>query len=582
MFNNKFSRVLPHPGYNVGGGIGEAALLGAAFGGGKALVTGEDILQGALLGGATGAVTGGVFGGAGGSAASEVQNQVADTALNTTVEGLTNTAADQVANSSLNMMNPYAAEIGGANLTSALPQVTQLTNQGITGLGGMQAIPQAAEQAVQTANAGLTGLNTAVGQGGLSVGNTGAVGNVSNAGIVSSGAPTSTTDFLSQPGIDLRNYTSPDTMLGEGLDWWADQGTAGRAMYAGLGGAAVGSMEPIPVPEEEKQKSKLAGYDPQRFTPYMPSQPDPYYRAQYAAQGGVMNSYAQGGIAALAQGGMGNNLNFPQGRQDSTQYATPTQLPASASVINADYEAATDPYSGSPIKMAGGGLSGLMWPNQSQSNGDQVYYDSKVGKYYTNGEVPGSGLGKIMGLYMNKGEVPRNYISGFNNSAQTVQPQITPNVYQQEQYAPTAMPSIPQAMPSYNYSLADSLPLLQATNPGIAAMYATPSAPVEEKAQGGIAGYNLGGYAAGGNPRLLKGPGDGMSDNIPATIGGRQPARLADGEFVVPADVVSHLGNGSTDAGAKHLYNMMDKVRKARTGNKKQGKQIKPAKYMPA
>jgi hypothetical protein len=71
-----------------------------------------------------------------------------------------------------------------------------------------------------------------------------------------------------------------------------------------------------------------------------------------------------------------------------------------------------------------------------------------------------------------------------------------------------------------------------------------------------------------------------MSDNIPATIGGRQPARLADGEFVVPADVVSHLGNGSTDAGAKHLYSMMDKVRKARTGNKKQGKQIKPEKYL--
>jgi hypothetical protein len=73
-----------------------------------------------------------------------------------------------------------------------------------------------------------------------------------------------------------------------------------------------------------------------------------------------------------------------------------------------------------------------------------------------------------------------------------------------------------------------------------------------------------------------------MSDNIPAVIGGRQPARLADGEFVVPADVVSHLGNGSTDAGAKHLYKMMDKVRKARTGTKKQGKQINPNKFMPA
>ena len=95
---------------------------------------------------------------------------------------------------------------------------------------------------------------------------------------------------------------------------------------------------------------------------------------------------------------------------------------------------------------------------------------------------------------------------------------------------------------------------------------------------GGIA--SLGGYSDGG--RMLKGPGDGMSDNIPATIGGKQPARLADGEFVVPADVVSHLGNGSTDAGAKQLYSMMNKVRKARTGNPKQGRQIQAGKYLPA
>jgi hypothetical protein len=93
-------------------------------------------------------------------------------------------------------------------------------------------------------------------------------------------------------------------------------------------------------------------------------------------------------------------------------------------------------------------------------------------------------------------------------------------------------------------------------------------------------GGHLGGYSDGG--RMLKGPGDGMSDNIPATIAGKQAARLADGEFVVPADVVSHLGNGSTDAGAKQLYAMMNRVRKARTGNPKQGKQIKPAKYMAA
>jgi hypothetical protein len=97
-------------------------------------------------------------------------------------------------------------------------------------------------------------------------------------------------------------------------------------------------------------------------------------------------------------------------------------------------------------------------------------------------------------------------------------------------------------------------------------------------ADGGIS--SLGGYSDGG--RMLKGPGDGMSDSIPGVIGGKQPARLADGEFVVPADVVSHLGNGSTDAGAKQLYSMMDKVRKARTGKKAQGKQINPRKYVPA
>jgi hypothetical protein len=96
-------------------------------------------------------------------------------------------------------------------------------------------------------------------------------------------------------------------------------------------------------------------------------------------------------------------------------------------------------------------------------------------------------------------------------------------------------------------------------------------------AGGGVA--DLGSYSDGG--RLLKGPGDGMSDHIPATIGAKQPARLAEGEFVVPADVVSHLGNGSTDAGAKQLYKMMDNIRKARTGNPKQGKQINPDKFTP-
>lgn len=97
--------------------------------------------------------------------------------------------------------------------------------------------------------------------------------------------------------------------------------------------------------------------------------------------------------------------------------------------------------------------------------------------------------------------------------------------------------------------------------------------------------YAMGGpiaFAKGGHQGYLNGDGDGMSDSIPATIEGKQPARLADGEFVIPADVVSHIGNGSSKAGSKRLYAMLDRVRKARVGTTKQGKQIKPEKYMPA
>ena len=99
----------------------------------------------------------------------------------------------------------------------------------------------------------------------------------------------------------------------------------------------------------------------------------------------------------------------------------------------------------------------------------------------------------------------------------------------------------------------------------------------------GLAALERGGVANNKAPveGYLDGPGDGMSDSIKATIDGHQPARLADGEFVIPADVVSHLGNGSSKAGAKVLYAMMDNIRKARTGNPKQGKEINPKKFLP-
>jgi hypothetical protein len=99
----------------------------------------------------------------------------------------------------------------------------------------------------------------------------------------------------------------------------------------------------------------------------------------------------------------------------------------------------------------------------------------------------------------------------------------------------------------------------------------TQAAPIPA-AQGGIM------QAAKG--RYLRGETDGMADKIPSSIDGVQPAALSHGEFVIPADVVSHLGNGNSDAGAQQLYKMMDRVRKDRTGTTKQGKKINPGKYL--
>ena len=83
-------------------------------------------------------------------------------------------------------------------------------------------------------------------------------------------------------------------------------------------------------------------------------------------------------------------------------------------------------------------------------------------------------------------------------------------------------------------------------------------------------------------PRYLDGAGDGMSDSIKANIGGMQEARLADGEFVVPADVVADLGNGSSNAGAERLYSMMDRIRQARHGTTKQPPEVNVNKTLPA
>jgi hypothetical protein len=138
--------------------------------------------------------------------------------------------------------------------------------------------------------------------------------------------------------------------------------------------------------------------------------------------------------------------------------------------------------------------------------------------------------------------------------------------FTQAQYVPkSAEPATPMS--------AEGLATLNAANPARQERTRPGGPPVRTMAAGGLASLKEGEY--------LDGASDGMADEVPARIDGKQEARLSDGEFVIPADVVSHLGNGNSDAGAKMLKSMMDRVRKARTGNEKQGKQIDPNKFLP-
>jgi hypothetical protein len=224
-------------------------------------------------------------------------------------------------------------------------------------------------------------------------------------------------------------------------------------------------------------------------------------------------------------------------------------------------------YKGTPTNAFGyGPQSNLGLAGIGIGSGLTAAMQAERDKYAPPGLTPYTGILSKYDPYTAKGvQYPTQYSEGgIAALAMGGQPNQMYPMSQQEHtnfMDPTQLPA--NAMEVRNYE--------PATNP----MTGNMTRPM---ASGGIT--SLGSYSDGG--RLLKGPGDGMSDNIPATIADKQPARLADGEFVVPADVVSHLGNGSTDAGAKNLYKMMDKVRKARTGNPKQGRQINPNKYIPA
>ena len=321
---------------------------------------------------------------------------------------------------------------------------------------------------------------------------------------------------------------------------------------------------------------------------------------------------ANGGLSTLTDGRVALNAAYPQsGTVDATQYATPYQMPTSAENLAASYEMATSPYSGEPIRMAEGGDSKNAVAQYNQMIADRAALEYTKPeqfqqKYYPTPapaapEAPktdqnfGGGVKGLYQYYLGR-QPTADEAAQYSNvitSTGTATPEEAAYFRQYvggEQattgFKPTgtdpfSTPSLSlgdprmglMGLPTYNYNPQT----MQYTKTGsmqpsydqgtLQQMFADYQArQMRSDTSGGAAGgmmpYDLGGYSDGG--RLLKGPGDGVSDSIPATIGNKQPARLADGEFVVPARIVSELGNGSTDAGARKLYGMMDRIQKKR------------------
>ena len=508
--------------------------IGAVVGGGSAALQKKDILQGALMGGVTGAVSGGI----GSLAAAPVEAGVASGVGDAGFGALTNTGS----------------VASGVNaFESALPG----TAGSIGGVGAMAPMAGASTAPMGLASAYDTAL-------------TGAGSNAGQA------MPTPPSTPSSNP-----LFANPMKYLGD------------NKMSIGLAGLA-GSMAPnASQPNTGQEDVTIHPYTYSAgLNPGYTGAGTPYFNQHYnalptytAKEGGIMR-LASGGNAVDAYnaklmnnaqqeyvnspqlGAFRSHFNDPIANASSTndlyqqylnrpadptgiaanQYASPAEITrsilSSPEYLNANPGAVapaalTGPLAFDPVSHRYVGTAAAAAAATTPNTPVQATGDNQVGAGQANGGLMGYAMGGGIGSYYPSpddgqgGQHPQDTMMG-------------------------AHPSV---------SMGPAYPMQ-----GIKSSYAT---------GGGI--YNLGGYSDGG--RLLKGPGDGVSDDIPAQIGAKQPARLADGEFVVPARIVSELGNGSTDAGAKRLYAMMDRVqanRRKTVGKGKVAVNSNSDKYLPA
>jgi hypothetical protein len=527
-----FSSLLPMfaGSFFPGAGFGmEALLAGAATGAGLAAAKGDNILMGGLTGGLGGVSGSNLAQGLGGAASGAAAGASTPYSL----------AGGYVNPSMVGMVGPQVPGAALANTGLNTAGASMMNNPIITNAANTI-------QGAGFANSAISGTGNLIDKG---------LDKISTMG---SGAKSLLTN---QPGAveGFKNAFGPTPLTNTQM-----------AMKIGMpvGGAVLGGIEPSDLYGEPMQRSDKEKYDPYAT---LNLAGDTGLRL-YAAGGDVNNnqsSIASGGLQSLY--GTSDNSGGPQAlSRDGYGVGRLEGLTSAGSQAKA-----ADMFyaQGGPVSFADGGdtegvaLEQLGTPTDAAApsqlgiaalaNSAQMDQQGQAPTDVNLNAPPIATDGSLITQVANNLKVDPNYQPKNPIEAAIVKQLKGTDPMQQEQglgsLAP-AQPSFPTAA-TYNP--------VQAMGP---TYFAGLNAPGMQMAKGGY----------------LDGAGDGMSDSIPATIEGKQPARLADGEFVVPADVVSHIGNGSSKAGSKRLYAMLDKVRHARTGNKKQGREINPNKYLPA
>ena len=402
---------------------------------------------------------------------------------------------------------------------------------------------------------------------------------------------------------------NPMPFVGAGLGLLSDLSSSGSSSASGAS-KQPGTMRPYEYSVKQNQlayaptdsTAERVYFDEPRFIP------KPTFTAK---EGGIMG-YAVGGPVEQmsAQNAIGANTGYPMANLQTPMYANPQiARPMATNVISPSGDAGVDMYSGE-TRMAFGGTAKSKEPTKetkySFDPNTQQYTQSTT----TTPAASNNMQDAVRGFYspvfdalphfrtMGGGKIPgldANSINKFKQQIGAPQPTTTT-----ETMGGIAAPYVPrnQEVIAQTPAPAINIPPQQNVNQqlGLEGFYnmmgdqlAMKGAQMQAQGQGFAVGgstggiSDLGGYSDGG--RLLRGPGDGVSDSIPASIGNRQPARLADGEFVVPARIVSEIGNGSTEAGARKLYAMMDRVQKARkktVGKNQVAKNTKADKLLPA